>query len=89
MRYLRFGIHSKPPLFRAPISRSNVIIPLDIDRKPQIEKLIFNGLPKITDSTKVVVVGAGISGICTAYELLRAGYDVTVLERTQRPGNSI
>lgn len=33
---------------------------------------------------KVVVVGAGIIGVCTAYYLRRAGLDVTVLDR--RPG---
>jgi D-amino-acid dehydrogenase len=30
---------------------------------------------------RVVVVGAGIIGVCTAYYLRRAGFDVTVLER--------
>jgi D-amino-acid dehydrogenase len=30
---------------------------------------------------RVIVVGAGIIGVCTAYALRRAGYDVTVLER--------
>lgn len=33
---------------------------------------------------KVIVVGAGIIGVCTAYFLRRAGMDVTVVER--RPG---
>ncbi len=31
--------------------------------------------------TKIVVIGAGISGVSTAYALLSQGYDVTVLER--------
>ena len=35
---------------------------------------------------KVVVLGAGIAGLATAYELRKAGYDVTVLEARQRPG---
>jgi D-amino-acid dehydrogenase len=30
---------------------------------------------------RVIVVGAGIIGVCTAYALRRAGHDVTVLER--------
>ena len=30
---------------------------------------------------RVVVVGAGIVGVCTAYFLRRAGFEVTVLER--------
>ena len=35
---------------------------------------------------RVVVLGAGIAGLTTAYELGKAGYDVTVLEARQRPG---
>ncbi|MDX8522777.1 D-amino acid dehydrogenase [Mesorhizobium dulcispinae] len=31
--------------------------------------------------TKIVVIGAGITGVSTAYALLSQGYDVTVLER--------
>jgi monoamine oxidase len=34
----------------------------------------------------VVILGAGISGLVSAYELLRAGYDVTVLEASHRAG---
>jgi protoporphyrinogen oxidase len=37
----------------------------------------------------VVVVGAGISGLCAAYELLKAGADVTVLESERRAGGVI
>ena len=37
--------------------------------------------PKKKLSMRVVVVGAGIIGVCTAYFLRRAGFDVTVLER--------
>jgi len=31
--------------------------------------------------TRIAVIGAGISGVSTAYALLRQGYDVTILER--------
>ncbi|WP_018099507.1 D-amino acid dehydrogenase [Sinorhizobium meliloti] len=31
--------------------------------------------------TKIVVIGAGITGVSTAYALLKQGYEVTVLER--------
>lgn len=34
----------------------------------------------------VVVIGAGIAGLASAYELSRAGYDVTVLEASFRAG---
>jgi monoamine oxidase len=36
--------------------------------------------------TKVVVLGAGVAGLCTAYELEKAGYHVEVLEARERPG---
>jgi monoamine oxidase len=32
------------------------------------------------DGPSVVVLGAGISGLVCAYELERAGYDVTIIE---------
>src|ERR1700752_3137911 len=35
---------------------------------------------------KVVILGAGIAGLVSAYELRRAGWDVTVLEARDRIG---
>jgi len=35
---------------------------------------------------KVVVLGAGIAGLTIAYELERAGYDVTIIEASHRAG---
>jgi monoamine oxidase len=35
---------------------------------------------------KVVVLGAGIGGLVSAYELRKHGYDVTLLEARERPG---
>lgn len=35
---------------------------------------------------RVVVIGAGIAGLTTAYELGKAGYKVTILEARERPG---
>lgn len=36
--------------------------------------------------TKVVILGAGIAGLVTAYELRKLGFDCTVLEARGRPG---
>lgn len=38
------------------------------------------------NDASVVVLGAGIAGLCCAYELEKAGYDVTVLESRDRVG---
>ncbi len=36
--------------------------------------------------TRVIVLGGGLAGLSTAYELGKLGYDVTVLEARMRPG---
>lgn len=38
---------------------------------------------------RVIVAGAGISGLCCAYELMKAGHDVTVLEASGRYGGHV
>lgn len=38
---------------------------------------------------KILILGAGISGMMAAYELNKAGYEVEVLEATQRSGGRI
>ncbi|NNG27808.1 MAG: FAD-dependent oxidoreductase, partial [Ignavibacteriaceae bacterium] len=41
------------------------------------------------NSEKVVVIGAGISGLTSAHILNKVGYDVTVLEKNVNVGGSI
>jgi oxygen-dependent protoporphyrinogen oxidase len=40
-------------------------------------------------SKKIVVLGAGISGLATAYQLDKKGFDVTVLEKKKEAGGSM
>ena len=50
--------------------------------------------PKITNSNhgpckKIIVGGAGLAGLCCAYELMKKGHDVTVLEASGRHGGHV
>ena len=38
---------------------------------------------------RVIVIGAGIAGLCAAYELSASGHDVTVLEAQKVPGGRV
>jgi monoamine oxidase len=38
---------------------------------------------------RVIVAGAGIGGLCCAFELMERGHDVTVLEASGRPGGHV
>jgi monoamine oxidase len=44
---------------------------------------------KKLSTKKIVVAGAGISGLCSAYELMKAGHEVTVLEASGRHGGHV
>src|SRR5688572_13506560 len=46
----------------------------------------FELAPVCGGGKTVAILGAGVAGICAAYELDRAGYDCTSLEASNRPG---
>src|SRR3984885_7128516 len=51
-----------------------------------------NERPNVKATTmpkKVIVAGAGITGLCCAYELMKAGHQVTVLEASGRYGGHV
>ena len=48
----------------------------------------FTALPRAA-AGRVVIIGAGFSGLAAAYELSRAGYEVTVAEARNRVGGRI
>jgi monoamine oxidase len=52
-------------------------------RAPGPSDFSLQGRP---NRTRVIVLGAGVAGLCTAYELEKAGYEVEVLEARERPG---
>src|SRR5687767_14379450 len=47
------------------------------------------GTPLTAGAGRVVVVGAGFSGLAAAYELSKAGYEVTVVEARNRVGGRV
>ena len=55
--------------------------------KPPPAKAASLELPKDSGAGKTVaILGAGVAGLCAAYELDRAGYDCVILEATRRLG---
>jgi monoamine oxidase len=51
--------------------------------------LVISPYIKAASPKRVIIAGAGISGLCCAYELMKAGHDVTVFEASGRYGGHV
>src|SRR5262249_9751603 len=49
----------------------------------------FTALARRGSAKKVIVIGAGLAGLSAAYELKKAGHDVTILEARTRAGGRV
>lgn len=46
-------------------------------------------LPGIKKNKKIIIAGAGITGLCCAYELMKTGHEVIILEANGRHGGHV
>jgi monoamine oxidase len=62
------------------------LVAWDLLRVPPAQAAPFELPPDSGRGRKVAILGAGIAGLCAAYELDRAGYDCVILEASRRAG---
>jgi monoamine oxidase len=67
-------------------SASGAMLALDLLTPVSAAPLALEGSG---NGTKIVILGAGVAGLCAAYELGKRGYDCTILEARARPGGRV
>ncbi|TKK71584.1 FAD-dependent oxidoreductase [Ilyomonas limi] len=68
---------------------SATLTPQLLQANSSIEKSIINNTYFSSAKKKIIVAGAGITGLCCGYELMKKGHDVTVLEASGRYGGHV
>ncbi len=61
------------------------MVALDLIAKPVAGKTTLN-LKPISETKKVIILGAGMAGLCAVYELEKAGYECVIIEAENRVG---
>jgi hypothetical protein len=58
----------------------------DYLRPPEVQAAVLELARNSGEGRTVAILGAGVAGVCAAFELERAGYDCVILEATHRAG---
>jgi len=80
----RYG-HKVDPLTRRDFVKASVAASATL----LLSRYSFGDTPARSVKKRIVVIGAGFSGLACAHELLAAGYDVTVIEARDRVGGRV
>ena len=70
-------------------SRIQVDEPMDVKNLGILSKDIKMPKMKITQNKKIAIIGAGVAGISTAWQLIKQGYEVEIFEQDNKIGGKL